>query len=148
SKEKLLHWPAFVPPASAPRRRSSGWFCHRPTQPGDAYIELAVRPHRLFRRDGDDIRLDLPISLSEAVLGGRVEVPTPTGTVAMNLPKGTNTGKVMRLRGKGVARPDGSRGDLYAELRVVLPENDPELAAFVEGWKAGQKDNPRRGLEV
>jgi DnaJ-class molecular chaperone len=110
---------------------------------GDALVELEIRPHPLFRRDGDDIRIDLPISLAEAVLGAKVEVPTPTGPVSMTVPKGVNTGKVMRLRGKGVPRQGGSRGDLYATLQVVLPEEDPELEAFVRNWSAGRAHNPR-----
>jgi DnaJ-class molecular chaperone len=115
---------------------------------GDALIELEVRPHRLFRRNGDDIQLDLPISLSEAVLGGKVEVPTPTGPVTMTVPKGANTGKVMRLRGKGVPRPSGGRGDMYVTLQVVLPENDPELESLVRNWSAGRAHNPRRAMEA
>ena len=73
--------------------------------PGDALIEIEVRPHRFFRREGDDIHLELPITLSEAVLGGKVTVPTPTGTVMMRVPKRSNTGSVLRLHGKGVPRP-------------------------------------------
>ena len=115
---------------------------------GDAYVELEIRPHPLFVREGDDLRLKLPISLSEAVLGGKVEVPTPTGPVTMTVPKGANTGKVLRLRGKGVPRPDGSRGDLYVELQVRLPENDPDLESFVRTWSAGHADNPRRTMEA
>jgi DnaJ-class molecular chaperone len=115
---------------------------------GDALIELEVRPHRFFRQDGDDIRLDLPISLVEAVLGAKVEVPTPSGPVRMSIPRATGSGKVMRLRGKGVPRPDGTRGDMYVQLQVVLPENDPELEAFVRSWKAGQAHNTRRSMEA
>lgn len=115
---------------------------------GDAYVELEVRPHRLFRQEGDDLRLALPVSLPEAVLGGKVEVPTPTGPVTMTVPKGVNTGKVMRLRGKGVPRPDGGRGDLYVELQVMLPEHDAELEAFVQTWSAGHAYDPRRNLEA
>ncbi len=115
---------------------------------GDALIELEVRPHPLFWRDGDDIRLALPISLTEAVLGGSVEVPTPTGPVTMTVPKGSNTGRVMRLRGKGASRREGSRGDLYVELQVMLPENDPDLEAFVRSWAAGRTHNPRRAMRT
>jgi DnaJ-class molecular chaperone len=115
---------------------------------GDALIELEVRPHPLFWRDGDDIRLALPISLTEAVLGGSVEVPTPTGPVTMTVPKGSNTGRVMRLRGKGAPRREGSRGDLYVELQVMLPENDPDLEAFVRSWAAGRTHNPRRAMRT
>jgi len=116
--------------------------------PGDALVELAVQPHRFFTREGDDIRLELPISLAEAVLGGRVAAPTPTGPVTMTVPKGSNTGAVLRLRGKGVARPDGSRGDEYVTLKVVLPQSaDPDLEAFVRDW-AGKTYDPRQAMEA
>jgi DnaJ-class molecular chaperone len=114
--------------------------------PGDALVEVAVRPHPVFERDGDDIRVELPISLREAVLGGKVEVPTPSGAVMMTLPKGGNTGRVLRLKRKGVRRPDGGRGDMYVKLRVVLPENDGELEQFATGWAAGKTKNPRHGM--
>jgi DnaJ-class molecular chaperone len=115
--------------------------------PGDALIEIHVAPHPFFRREGEDIHLDLPVTLGEAVLGGRVTVPTPTGPVTMTIPPNSNTGRVMRLRGKGVLRPDGTRGDEYVTLKVVLPERaDDELAAFVREWSAKHPYNPRRGM--
>jgi DnaJ-class molecular chaperone len=115
---------------------------------GDALVEVSVKPHPHFTRDGDNIRLDLPISLTEAVLGGKVDVPTPTGAVRMAVPKGSNTGSVLRLKGKGVPRADGGRGDEYVTLRIVLPETpDPALETFVAGWDAGKTQNPRRHLE-
>lgn len=117
--------------------------------PGDALVEVAVQPHPLFTRDGDDIRLELPISLTEAVLGGRVTVPTPAGPVAMTVPKGSNTGSVLRLKGKGAARPDGGRGDEYVTLKVVLPPSgDPALEAFARDWAAGKAHDPRQGMEA
>jgi DnaJ-class molecular chaperone len=117
--------------------------------PGDALIEIVVKPHPLFTRKGDDIHLELPISLSEAVLGGKVSVPTPTGLVTMTVPKGSNTGTVLRLRGKGAPRPDGRSGDEYVKLKVVLPDTpDPELEKFVQGWVAGRAHDPRRGMEA
>jgi DnaJ-class molecular chaperone len=113
--------------------------------PGDAYVEVSVRPHRLFSRDGDDIRVDLPVSLSEAVLGGKVTVPTPTGPVTMTVPKWSNSGTVLRLRGKGVARADGGKGDELVALKIVLPQMpDPELEDFVAKWAAGGGHNPRQ----
>ena len=115
---------------------------------GDALVEIAVQPHKLFTRDGDDIRLELPISLTEAVLGSRVNVPTPTGPVTMTVPKGSNTGTVLRLKGKGVARPDGGRGDEYVTLKVVLPPSDPDLEAFVRDWAGGKVHDPRRDMEA
>jgi DnaJ-class molecular chaperone len=115
---------------------------------GDLLVEVEVGPHRHFSREGDDIHLELPVSLTEAVLGGRVEAPTPTGPVAVTVPKGSNTGTVLRLRGRGVPRPDGSRGDAYATLRVVLPDRpDPELEAFAARWKGGKAHDPRAGTE-
>jgi DnaJ-class molecular chaperone len=111
---------------------------------GDALIEVEVLPDRRFTRDGDDIFLELPISLSEAVLGGRIRVPTPTGDVTMALPKGSNTGTTMRLKGKGAPRRGGGHGDQFVKLKVVLPKSpDPELEAFVSNWGKGKTFNPR-----
>jgi len=104
--------------------------------PGDALIEVEVRPDRRFTREGDDITVELPISLTEAVLGGQVRVPTPTGDVTMSVPKGSNTGTKLRLRGKGAPRRGGGQGDQFVTLKVVLPRSpDPELEAFVSSWK-------------
>ena len=117
-------------------------------KPGDALVEIEVKPHRFFTREGDDIHLTLPVSLTEAVLGADVRVPTTTSKVSMRVPKGVNAGRVLRLKGKGVVRPDGSRGDQYVNLKVVLPEQiDPELEAFVTNWNAGKAQNPRAGME-
>jgi DnaJ-class molecular chaperone len=112
--------------------------------PGDALIEVEVRPDRRFTREGDDISLEVPISLSEAVLGGRIRVPTPTGDVTMTVPKGSNTGTTMRLKGKGAPRRGGGYGDQFVKLKVVLPKiADPELEAFVANWGRGKTFNPR-----
>ncbi|WGR98488.1 J domain-containing protein [Bradyrhizobium sp. ISRA443] len=111
--------------------------------PGDALIEVEVRPDPRFTREGDDISLELPISLSEAVLGGKIRVPTPTGDVTMTVPKGSNTGTTMRLRGKGAPRHGGGHGDEFVKLKVVLPKgSDPELEAFVSTWDR-KAFNPR-----
>jgi DnaJ-class molecular chaperone len=113
--------------------------------PGDALIEVAVRPHPIFERRGDDIHVELPISLKQAVLGGKVEVPTPSGAVAMTIPKWANTGRELRLKGKGVPRPDGTRGDQHVRLKVMLPAlPDPELEKFVAQWQPASADGPRR----
>ena len=115
---------------------------------GDALIEIAVRPHPFFTRKGDDIHVELPISLREAVLGGKVQVPTPSGSVTMTIPKWTNTGAVLRLKRKGAPRPDGSRGDEYVTLKVALPkEPDTELERFVAQWRP-KVDIPRQTVEV
>ena len=116
--------------------------------PGDLLVAVEVGEHRHYTRKGDDIHFDLPVTLTEAVLGGRVEAPTPAGPVAITIPRGANTGTVLRLKGRGVPRPDGARGDAYATLRVVLPDRpDPELEGFVARWEAGKAYNPRTGME-
>jgi DnaJ-class molecular chaperone len=116
---------------------------------GDALVEIEVRPHKLFTRKDDDIHLELPISLTEAVLGGKLDVPTPSGPVRMTVPKGANSGTVLRLKGKGVQRKEGSPGDEYVTLKVVLPQSsDPELEEFARRWQAGQRHDPRAHLEV
>src|SRR5262245_17064600 len=103
--------------------------------PGDALIEIEVRPHPTFTRKDDDIHVELPIPLGSAVLGGKVSVPTPSGAVTMTVPKWTNTGKVLRLKGRGVPRADGSKGDEYVTLKVMLPEKpDPELEKLMTQW--------------
>jgi DnaJ-class molecular chaperone len=115
---------------------------------GDLLVEIAVGGHPHFERRGDNIHFDLPISLREAVLGARVEAPTPAGPVMVTVPKGSNTGRVLRLRGRGVKRADGSAGDAYAMLRVMLPPApDAALEAFVEGWSAGRDHDPRAARE-
>jgi DnaJ-class molecular chaperone len=112
---------------------------------GDALIEVHVAPHPLFRRDGDNIEIELPVSLAEAVLGGRVAVPTVTGPVTMTIPKGSDTGARLRLRGKGIQRRSGP-GDQYVTLKVVVgPSSDPELAAFLEKWAPQHPFDPRQG---
>ncbi|MGN8550441.1 DnaJ C-terminal domain-containing protein [Bradyrhizobium elkanii] len=114
--------------------------------PGDALIEVEVMPDRRFMRDGDNILLEVPISLTEAVLGGQIRVPTPTGDVTMAVPKGSNTGTTLRLRGKGAPRRGGSAGDELVKLTIVLPKSpDPELEAFVENWAKGREFDPREG---
>jgi DnaJ-class molecular chaperone len=113
---------------------------------GDALIEVHVAPHPWFRRDGDDIEIELPISLAEAVLGARVTVPTVTGPVTMTIPKGSDTGARLRLRGKGIQRPR-REGDQYVRLKVVIGSSgDPELAKFVEEWSRNRRFDPRPGM--
>jgi DnaJ-class molecular chaperone len=116
---------------------------------GDALIELVVAPDPLFTRAGFDLRLDLPVTLREAVLGGAVEVPTPAGTLRVTLPAGSDTGRQIRLRGKGVAA-QGARaaGDLLLTLRVMLGTPDPALAAFLRDWVPEHPQDPRAGMET
>ncbi len=114
---------------------------------GDALITVHVAPHKLFRREGDDVHLDLPVTLREAVLGGRVTVPTVSGAVAMTVPARSDTGAVLRLRGRGVpARGDHAAGDQFVSLKVVLPDADDALAAFLRDWSPAHEVDPRKDL--
>ncbi len=113
---------------------------------GDAIVTLEVQPHRFFSRDGDDIRVDLPISLNEAVLGASVRVPTADGAVMLTVPKGSSSGKTLRLKGKGFHKKGGGRGDQLVTLMVDLPVDDDALVEFAQGWKDGR--NPRGNMGV
>lgn len=114
---------------------------------GDALVSLTVQPHRLFRREGDDIVLTLPITLDEAVLGARVAVPTISGSVSLTIPRGASSGQVLRLRGRGVRGRGGARGDQRVILSLVLPERiDDELERFLRDWRKSHGYDPRRGM--
>ncbi len=116
---------------------------------GDALIKISVAPHRYFRRDGQDIRLELPVTLAEAVLGGSIEVPTPGGPVRMRIPPHSDNGTELRLRGRGVPAHGGrAAGDLYATLRLVVGTPDPALEEFLRTWKPEHPTDPRRGMEA
>ena len=113
---------------------------------GDAIVTVEIAPHPFFTRDGKDIRLALPVNLKEAVLGAKVKVPTPEGPVMMTIPKGTSSGKVLRLKGRGFTDKGGRRGDLLVMLNVDLPVGDAALEAFAAGWTGA--GNPRAALGV
>lgn len=113
---------------------------------GDALVTIDVKPHAFYTRSGDDIRVDLPITLKEAVLGGQVRVPTPDGAVMLKVPEGATSGKVLRLSGRGFHKKDGTRGNLLVTLIVDLPADDAALTAFVEGWDDTR--NPRGKMGV
>jgi len=138
-----------LPPAVAEgaRIRLAGQGQPGPGGQGDAIVTISVKPHRFFTRDGDNIRLDLPIALDEAALGAKVKVPTVDGPVMLAIPKGSTSGKVLRLKGKGFTGKNGQRGDQLATLMVDVPD-DAELAKFLEGWSGRGKSNPRAGLGV
>lgn len=114
---------------------------------GDALVEISIKPHRFFTRIGNDIHVELPVTLAEAYLGSHVRVPTPTGPVMLTVPKGSNTGTVLRLKGKGVQRR-GGRGDEMVKLKVVLPsERNPELETFLANWAHGKSYDPRKDMQ-
>lgn len=116
--------------------------------PGDALVTLSVRPHPVFRREGADIHVTLPITLDEAVLGGKVAAPTIDGSVRVTVPEGASGGRTLRLRGRGVARGQGKgRGDQLVTLRIVSPpEIDDDLKRFMKEWRKTHAYDPRKGM--
>ena len=115
---------------------------------GDAYIEVHIQPHRYFTRKDNNVHMTLPISLSEALLGGKIKVPTISGTVEMTVPKHANTGTTLRLKGRGILdAKSGQRGDQYVRLEVMLPKTpDAALDAFMADWTPASSDDPRDGM--
>jgi DnaJ-class molecular chaperone len=134
-----------LPPglASGTQIRLAGQGEAGPGGAGDALITIDIAPHRQFSRDGDDVRLTLPVRLDEAVLGAKVRVPTVDGPVALSIPAGSSSGRVLRLRGKGFHRKGGERGDQLVTLMVDLPADDAELRAFATRWEGAARHNPR-----
>jgi len=114
--------------------------------PGDALVELHIAPHPVFRREGSTLTMDVPISVPDAVLGGKVEAPTPDGPVTLTVPKGANSGQILRLKGRGLGdAASGKRGDLLARLIVTLPDGpDETLERFAESWRAERPYAPKR----
>jgi DnaJ-class molecular chaperone len=114
--------------------------------PGDLLITVSIAPHAFFKLDGNDLRVELPITLYEAVLGGKVRVPTLGNAVELSIPKNTSSGRTFRLKGKGLPKA-GQAGDLFVTTRIVLPDrNDAELEALMQKWRDGQPYNPRGDL--
>jgi DnaJ-class molecular chaperone len=111
--------------------------------PGDLLITVSIAPHAFFKVDGSDLRVDLPITLYEAVLGGKIRVPTISSAVELSIPKNTSSGRTFRLKGKGLPKPGGT-GDLFVTTRIMLPDgNDAELEALMQKWRDGHPYNPR-----
>ena len=113
---------------------------------GDAIVVIHLQPHAYFRREGDNLRLDLPISLDEAVHGAKVKVPTPEGAVMLTVAPGSSSGKTLRLGGKGFTRKDGSRGDQLVSLEVQLPAGDADLIQRLDGWRDPRNLRARLGV--
>jgi DnaJ-class molecular chaperone len=138
--------PAGIASGQQIRLKGQGW----PSaggRAGDALITVNVAPHPLFRPDGSDLRLELPITLYEAVLGGKVRVPTLDGAVELAIPAGTNSGRTFRLKGKGLKAKNGS-GDLLATVRIMLPEGtDDAFKDMMKSWRDKKPYNPREDME-
>jgi DnaJ-class molecular chaperone len=128
------------------RIRLSGKGQDGPGGRGDAFVTIDIEPHRFFTRDANNVRLTLPVTLKEAVLGAKVKVPTPEGPVMLTIPKGTSSGKVLRLKGRGFTSKEGKRGDQLVTVEIDVPPNDAELQTFAEEWQGG--GNPRGPLGV
>jgi DnaJ-class molecular chaperone len=127
--------PAGIESGQTLRLKGQGKVGARGVEPGDAYLDIEVEPHPLFQRKERNIHLELPVTLTEAVLGATVTAPTIHGSVSLKVPRGSNSGATLRLKGKGIAGADGKQGDQLVKLRVVLPEPpDAELTAFLERW--------------
>ena len=115
-------------------------------RPGDLLITVAIAPHPFFKVDGSDLRVDLPITLYEAVLGGKVRVPTLGSAVELSIPKNTSSGRIFRLKGKGLPKAGGS-GDLFVTTKIILPDgNDSDLEQLMQKWRDGHPYNPRTDL--
>jgi DnaJ-class molecular chaperone len=113
---------------------------------GDALITVTIAEHPLFKRDGSNLRLEVPVTLYEAVLGGKVRVPTLDGAVDLAIPRGTNSGRTLRVKGKGLPGKDGA-GDLYATIRIMLPESgDADLEELMKKWRDEKPYDPRRDM--
>lgn len=142
-----------IPPGTAQgqvlRLKGQGGTSGAGAPAGDALIEIDIAPHPFFERSGQDISLVLPVTIAEAVLGGSVKVPTPLGPVMMRIPPGSDSGAVLRLRGRGVPKHRGAAaGDLHATLRIVLGPLDPALETFLRNWAPARPFNPRAAMEA
>jgi DnaJ-class molecular chaperone len=144
-KELNVRIPAGVTPGQQIRLKGQGETAPG-HPPGDLLITLSIAPHPFFKVDGSDLRVDLPITLYEAVLGGKVRVPTLGSAVELSIPKNTSSGRTFRLKGKGLPKA-GATGDLFVTTKIILPDgNDSELEALMEKWRDGHPYNPRSDL--
>jgi DnaJ-class molecular chaperone len=144
-KELNVRIPAGVTAGQQIRLKGQGETApgHRP---GDLLITVSIAPHAFFKVDGSDLRVDLPITLYEAVLGGKIRVPTLGSAVELSIPKNTSSGRTFRLKGKGLPKPGGA-GDLFVTTRIMLPDgNDAELEALMQKWRDEHHYNPRGDL--
>jgi curved DNA-binding protein len=140
--------PAGAKPGSRIKLKGKGSPSPFSQQRGDLYLTIEIRPHSFFKFDGDNLVCDIPIRPDEAVLGAEITVPTPDGNVKIKVPKGTKSGQSLRLRGKGWTLPKGGRGDLYAKLQIVTPQdlNSIEQECY-EKIQTNTSFNPRAHLE-
>jgi len=130
------------------RLRGQGEPGHGGAPAGDVYVEVKIKPHKQFERKGDDIHVEAPIGLADAVLGGKITVPTISGDVSVSAPKNASSGTILRLKGRGIAKSGGVAGDQYVKLKIMLPEGgDPALEEFVRRWKPVANGKARKDAE-
>ncbi|BAT61593.1 curved DNA-binding protein [Variibacter gotjawalensis] len=142
-KEMDVKVPAGIRDGQQIRLKGQGFLGHGGGPTGDAHVKVHVAPHREFKLDGDNLRVDVPLTLYEAVLGGKVRVPTLGGAVELAIPANTNAGRTFRLKGKGFPAKSGA-GDLFATVRIMLPATpDPELEALMQKWRDEKPYDPR-----
>lgn len=143
-----VHIPPGVADRQVLRLKGQGMPGHGGADPGDAYVEVRVQPHAMFRREGSDIHIELPVTIDEAVLGARITVPTLTGDVTMVVPPSSNAGTVLRLKGRGLPSVGTAHlGDQYVTLKLVLPDApDEQLKEFLKNWREQHAHDPRRDL--
>lgn len=149
-KEIEVKIPAGIASGQQIRLKGQGWPSAQ-GHAGDALITVNVAPHPVFKPDGADLRIDLPITLYEAALGGKVRVPTLDGAVELAIPANTNSGRTFRLKGKGLKAKDGNKsgsGDLLATVRIMLPDSiDDEFKELMQQWREKKPYDPRSDLE-
>ena len=140
--------PAGIEDGKTIRLRGQGEASQNDGPSGDLLITVHIAPHPHFRRDGLDLIVEVPVTLAEAALGAKVDIPTPHGTIAMKVPPGTSSGTRLRAKGQGIKRSDGSTGDLYAEIQIAIPKQiDDDSSELVRKLDARWKLNPRTKLE-
>src|SRR6185295_12596625 len=145
-KDLEVKIPAGVTDGQTIRLKGQGMPAPHGGPPGDVLITVSVAPHPLFKAEGQNLRLELPVTLYEAVLGGKIRVPTLDGAVELGIPPGTNSGRTLRVKGKGLPGTAGA-GDLYATIRIMLPEHgDAELEELRKKWRYGKPYDPRRDM--
>lgn len=139
--------PAGIRDGQTLRLRGKGEPTFRDAPPGDALVNVTIRPHPLFTREGDNVEIELPITFDEAVLGTKVDVPTISGPVSMTVPKGTSSGHRLRLKGRGLPSEKGGKGDQIVRLRIVLPEKiDAQMEDLAKQWRKYVKTDPRGNM--
>ncbi|MBI1621969.1 DnaJ C-terminal domain-containing protein [Aquamicrobium zhengzhouense] len=130
--------PAFVEDGQTIRLKGQGEGSPLGGQPGDALVKVRLRPHPVYRVEGRDLHVDVPVALADAVLGGKVPVETPHGRFAVAVPAWSSSDRKLRLKGKGLPLKNGGQGDLYAHVQIMLPEGDAELEAYAQRLREGE----------